>query len=465
MTLKLVMNHIIPRCFKPRNHPAIESRTQDSQQPSGRHRLAVSDLSDPGSPLSANDLSSNSVIGSNLHIFTLAELKVITGDFSAANFLGEGGFGPVHKGFVVDKSRPGLEAQTVAVKRLDLEGTQGHREWLVEVIILAQLKHPHLVKLIGYCWEDEDRLLVYEYMTRGSLENHLFGRCSACLPWLTRIKIAVGAAKGLAFLHGEEQPVIYRDFKASNILLDSDYTAKLSDFGLAKDGPEGDNTHVTTRIMGTHGYAAPEYLMTGHLTPMSDVYSYGVVLLELITGKRAVDKKRPSREQNLVEWAKPYLKDPHKLDRILDPRLEGQYSTEGAKRVAALAYQCLSHHAKCRPTMSNVVKRLEPVLDLKDIPIGTFVYVAPSETSQKEPNNSDEAKKEETMEKLLSPCEDEKKAEKQENNKQRRIHGGRHNHRTKLAAVYSDTALYRTLRNELKPTKYSEPKRIELNKC
>nr|GMC75976.1 putative receptor-like protein kinase At1g72540 [Ipomoea batatas] len=411
MTLKLVMNHIIPRCFKPRNHPAIESRTQDSQQPSGRHRLAVSDLSDPGSPLSANDLSSNSVIGSNLHIFTLAELKVITGEFSAANFLGEGGFGPVHKGFVVDKSRPGLEAQTVAVKRLDLEGTQG---------------------------------------------------CSACLPWLTRIKIAVGAAKGLAFLHGEEQPVIYRDFKASNILLDSDYTAKLSDFGLAKDGPEGDNTHVTTRIMGTHGYAAPEYLMTGHLTPMSDVYSYGVVLLELITGKRAVDKKRPSREQNLVEWAKPYLKDPHKLDRILDPRLEGQYSTEGAKRVAALAYQCLSHHAKCRPTMSHVVKRLEPVLDLKDIPIGTFVYVAPSETSQKESiSNGDEAKKEETMEKLLSPCEDEKKvAEKQENNKQRRIHGGRHNHRTKLAAVYSDTALYRTLRNELKPTKYSEPKRI-----
>lgn len=204
MTLKMVMNHIIPICFKPRNHAAIESRTQDSQQPSGRHRLAVSDLSDPGSPLSANDLSSNSIIGSNLHIFTLAELKVITGDFSAANFLGEGGFGPVHKGFVYDKTRSGLEAQTVAVKRLDLEGTQGHREWLVrkhslcfhhttfsvflivlimflllpvqvEVIILAQLKHPHLVKLIGYCWEDEDRLLVYEYMTRGSLENHLFG--------------------------------------------------------------------------------------------------------------------------------------------------------------------------------------------------------------------------------------------------------------------------------------------------
>lgn len=199
---------------------------------------------------------------------------------------------------------------------------------------------------------------------------------------------------------------------------------------------------------------------------MSDVYSFGVVLLELITGKRAVDKKRPSREQNLVEWAKPYLKDPNKLDRILDSRLEGQYSTERTKRVAALAYQCLSHHPKCRPTMNHVVKRLEPVLNLKDIPIGTFVYVAPSEMSQKEPNtganaNEDEAKMEE-MEK--SPCEDEKKvAEKQE--KQRRRHGGRHNHRMKSSAVYSDTALYRALRNELKPTKYNEPKRIELNKC
>ncbi|MFS8010174.1 putative protein kinase RLK-Pelle-RLCK-VIIa-2 family [Helianthus anomalus] len=186
-----------------------------------------------------------------------------------------------NKGFIDDKLRPRVvEAQPVAVKLLDLDGGQGHNEWLAEVTFLGQLRHPHLVKLIGY---------------------------SISLSWLTRIKIALGAAKGLAFLHGEEKPVIYRDFKTSNILLESDYTTKLLDFGLAKDGPEG--THVSTRVMGTHSYAAPEYVMTGHLTTMSDVYSFGVVLLKLLTGRRSMDKKRPSREQCLVEWARPLLRN------------------------------------------------------------------------------------------------------------------------------------------------------------
>jgi serine/threonine protein kinase len=293
--------------------------------------------------------------------------------------LGEGGVGPVYKGFIDDKIRPGLEAQPVAVKLLDLDGSQGHKEWLTEVIFLGQLSHPHLVKLIGYCWEDEHRVLVYEYMARGNLENQLFRRYSVSLPWSTRLKIALGAAKGLAFLHGEEKPVIYRDFKASNILLDSDYTAKISDFGLAKDGPEGDETHVSTRVMGTHGYAAPEYIMTGHLTAMSDVYSYGVVLLELLTGRRSMDKTRPSREQSLVEWAKPYLKDSQRIERIMDPKLEGLYSNEGARKVALLTHQCLSHNPKLRPTMRRVVSILEPLLALDDIPGGTFVYVVPQE--------------------------------------------------------------------------------------
>ncbi|KAB1214952.1 hypothetical protein CJ030_MR5G024480 [Morella rubra] len=225
-------------------------------------RISLNDLSDPSSTTLSEDLSI-SLAGSNLHVFTLAELKVITQSFSSCNFLGEGGFGPVHKGFIDDKLRPGLKAQPVAVKLLDLDGSQGHREWLTEVIFLGQLRHPHLVKLIGYCCEEEQRLLVYEYMPRGSLENQLFRRYSVSLQWSTRMKIALGAAKGLAFLHEAEKPVIYRDFKASNILLDSDYTPKLSDFGLAKDGPEGDDTHVSTRVLGTQGYAAPEYVMTG----------------------------------------------------------------------------------------------------------------------------------------------------------------------------------------------------------
>lgn len=156
-----------------------------------------------------------------LHSFGLGELRGVTHDFSSSFLLGEGGFGAVYKGFVDAGMRPGLGAQPVAVKQLNAAGFQGHREWLAEVIFLGQFRHPHLVRLLGYCCEDEERLLVYEFMPRGSLENHLFRRISATLPWGTRIKVAIGAAKGLAFLHAATTPVIYRDFKASNILLDS----------------------------------------------------------------------------------------------------------------------------------------------------------------------------------------------------------------------------------------------------
>uniref|UniRef100_A0A0D9X1F1 Protein kinase domain-containing protein n=1 Tax=Leersia perrieri TaxID=77586 RepID=A0A0D9X1F1_9ORYZ len=248
-----------------------------------------------------------------------------------------------------------------------------------EVIFLGQLRHPNLVKLVGYCCEDENRLLVYEYMEHGSLENHLFKQIPAVLPWSTRLNIAVGAAKGLAFLHDAEKPVIYRDFKASNILLDSDYKAKLSDFGLAKDGPEGDDTHVSTRVMGTHGYAAPEYIMTGHLTAKSDVYSFGVVLLEILTGRRAVDKTRPNREQSLVEYARPALRDPLRLARIMDPALDGRYSPAAAREAAAVAYRCLSGSPKNRPDMSAVVDALQPLLAaVDDVPVGPVVlFVAP----------------------------------------------------------------------------------------
>lgn len=376
---KITCWSIVPSCYKS-EFQAVKNKAKVIAKQNSFQRLSLSDLSNPSSTTLSEDLSI-SLAGSNLHIFTLGELKVITQSFSSSNFLGEGGFGPVHKGFIDDKLRPGLAAQPVAVKLLDLDGSQGHREWLTEVMFLGQLRHSHLVKLIGYCCEDEHRLLVYEYMPRGSLENQLFRRYSVSLPWSTRMKIALGAAKGLAFLHEALKPVIYRDFKASNILLDSDYTPKLSDFGLAKDGPEGDDTHVSTRVMGTQGYAAPEYIMTGHLTAMSDVYSFGVVLLELLTGRRSVEKSRPHREQNLAEWARPMLNEPRKLSRIMDPRLEGQYSEMGARKAAALAYQCLSHRPKQRPKMSDVVKILEPLKDFDDIPIGPFVYTVPSDKS------------------------------------------------------------------------------------
>ncbi|XP_024979656.1 serine/threonine-protein kinase RIPK [Cynara cardunculus var. scolymus] len=391
MTIKKTATSFLSNCFKIQHEPVrpLTNKPKKKSAVASHNSPRMQSFIDYESSTISDDIS-NSPAGSNLHVFTLAELKLITQSFSSSNFLGEGGFGPVHKGFIDDKLRHGLRPQPVAVKLLDLEGLQGHREWLTEVLFLGELRHPHLVKLIGYCCEDQHRLLVYEYMPRGSLENQLFRRFSVSLPWSIRMQIALGAAKGLAFLHEAEKPVIYRDFKASNILLDSDYTAKLSDFGLAKDGPEGDDTHVSTRVMGTHGYAAPEYLMTGHLTAASDVYSFGVVLLELLTGRKSMDKSRPNREQNLADWARSQLKCPRKLNRIMDPRLEGQYSEFGAQKAAELAYQCLSRRPKSRPKMSEVVKTLEPLKDYMDVPVGPFVYTAPKEEqteSKRDSNN------------------------------------------------------------------------------
>ncbi|KAG1364160.1 serine/threonine-protein kinase [Cocos nucifera] len=300
----------------------------------------------------------------NIYIFTYSELRAATKNFRSDQILGQGGFGVVYKGVIDESIRTGFKSTHVAVKELNPEGFQGDREWLAEVNYLGQLSHPNLVKLIGYCCENEHRLLVYEYMACGSLERHLFRRIALTMPWSTRMKIALGAAKGLAFLHGLERPVIYRDFKTSNILLDADYNAKLSDFGLAKEGPMGDQTHVSTRVMGTHGYAAPEYVMTGHLTARSDVYGFGVVLLEMLIGRKAMDKSRPSREHNLVEWARTLLIHNRKLLRIIDPRMEGQYSTKVAMEVAGLAYRCLSQNPKGRPIMSQVVEALEGIQEL-----------------------------------------------------------------------------------------------------
>ncbi|CAN1231134.1 Probable serine/threonine-protein kinase PBL10 [Linum grandiflorum] len=281
----------------------------------------------------------------NLKSFSLSNLKLATRNFRSDSVVGEGGFGSVFK------AKPGT-GMVIAVKKLNQESFQGHKEWLAEVNYLGQFCHPNLVKLLGYCLEDEHRILVYEFLPRGSLENHLFRRGSYFQPlsWKLRLKVAHDAAEGLAFLHSSETQVIYRDFKTSNILLDTNYDAKLSDFG----------------VMGTYGYAAPEYLATGHLTAKSDVYSYGVVLLEMLSGRRAIDKNRPPGEHNLVEWAKPYLANKRKMLRILDNRLEGQYTLEVAFKVAVLAHRCISVEAKSRPNMDEVVTRLEEIIHESD---------------------------------------------------------------------------------------------------
>ncbi|XP_028127342.1 probable serine/threonine-protein kinase PIX13 isoform X1 [Camellia sinensis] len=300
----------------------------------------------------------------NLRIFSFAELKNATRNFRTDTVLGEGGFGKVYKGWLEEKviSKNG-SGSVVAVKKLNSESMQGFQEWQSEVNFLGRLSHPNLVKLLGYCWEDKELLLVYEFMQKGSLENHLFGRGSAVqpLPWDIRLKILIGAAQGLAFLHTSDKQVIYRDFKASNILLDGSYNAKISDFGLAKLGPSASQSHVTTRVMGTSGYAAPEYVATGHLYVKSDVYGFGVVLVEMLTSLRAVDQNRPSGQHNLVDWVKPYLTDRRKLKNIMDSRLEGKYPSKAALQIAQLALNCLGTEPKTRPSMKEVLQTLERI--------------------------------------------------------------------------------------------------------
>ncbi|KAJ8440036.1 hypothetical protein Cgig2_020524 [Carnegiea gigantea] len=231
--------------------------------------------------------------------FTFEELALATDNFSSTNLLGQGGFGYVHKGFLPN-------GKEVAVKQLKSGSNQGEREFQAEVETISRVHHRHLVSLVGYCISEDQRMLVYEYIPNKTLEFHLHGvgQGRPPLSWATRLKIALGAAKGLAYLHEDCQPkIIHRDIKAANILLDNDFEAKVADFGLAKFSFDTD-THVSTRVMGTFGYLAPEYASSGKLTEKSDVFSFGVVLLELITGRRPVDKSRPFLDDSMVEWVR-----------------------------------------------------------------------------------------------------------------------------------------------------------------
>ncbi|KAK7290531.1 hypothetical protein RIF29_05022 [Crotalaria pallida] len=288
-------------------------------------------------------------------IFTFRELATATKNFRDETFIGQGGFGTVYKG------KLDYMTQGVAVKRLDTTGVQGEKEFLVEVLMLSLLRHPNLVNLIGYCAEGDQRLLVYEYMPLGSLEYHLHDLSpdQEPLDWSTRMMIAAGAARGLNYLHNEAKPaVIYRDLKSSNILLDEGFHPKLSDFGLAKFGPTGDQSFVNTRVMGTHGYCAPEYATSGKLTMRSDIYSFGVVLLELITGRRAYDDAG-GPEKHLVDWARPMFRDRRNFPRLVDPRLRGQYPGSSLKMAIELASMCLREEPRHRPEAGDIVLALD----------------------------------------------------------------------------------------------------------
>ncbi|XP_059641369.1 receptor-like serine/threonine-protein kinase ALE2 [Cornus florida] len=290
-------------------------------------------------------------------IFSLNDIERATDNFEASRILGEGGFGLVYSGILED-------GRKVAVKVLKRDDRQGSREFLAEVEMLSRLHHRNLVKLIGICSEDHTRCLVYELVPNGSVESHLHGadKEAAPLDWGARMKIALGAARGLAYLHEDSSPrVIHRDFKSSNILLEEDFTPKVSDFGLARTALDEGNKHISTHVMGTFGYLAPEYAMTGHLLVKSDVYSYGVVLLELLTGRKPVDLSQPPGQENLVAWVRPLLTTKEGLETIIDPGIKSNNTFDSVVKVAAIASMCVQPEVSHRPFMGEVVQALKLV--------------------------------------------------------------------------------------------------------
>ncbi|KAG0493941.1 hypothetical protein HPP92_004935 [Vanilla planifolia] len=258
----------------------------------------------------------------------------------------------------------------VAVKQLKSGSGQGDREFHAEVEIISRVHHKHLVSLVGYCISEGKRLLVYEFVPNYTLEFHLHATGRPTLDFSTRLKIARGSAKGLAYLHEDCYPkIIHRDIKASNILLDFKFEAKVADFGLAKIASET-NTHVSTRVMGTFGYLAPEYASSGKLTDKSDVFSFGVMLLELITGRHPFDSNQACMDDSLVDWARPLLVralDDGNFDPIVDPRLGKDYNRSEMRRMIACAAASVRHSAKRRPRMSQIVRALEGDASLEDL--------------------------------------------------------------------------------------------------
>ncbi|XP_033131654.1 proline-rich receptor-like protein kinase PERK9 [Brassica rapa] len=293
-------------------------------------------------------------LGNSRPLFSYEELVKATNGFSQENLLGEGGFGCVYKGVLPD-------GRVVAVKQLKIGGGQGDREFKAEVETLSRIHHRHLVSIVGHCISDDRRLLIYDYVSNNDLYFHLHAS-KEVLDWATRVRIAAGAARGLAYLHEDCHPrIIHRDIKSSNILLEDNFDARVSDFGLARLALDC-NTHITTRVMGTFGYLAPEYASSGKLTEKSDVYSFGVVLLELITGRKPVDTSQPLGEESLVEWARPLIShavETEEFDSLEDPKLGGNYVGSEMFRMIEAAGACVRHSAAKRPRMGQVVRALE----------------------------------------------------------------------------------------------------------
>ncbi|KAK1260444.1 putative LRR receptor-like serine/threonine-protein kinase [Acorus gramineus] len=288
----------------------------------------------------------------NVRTYSYKELKHATDDFSQHNKIGEGGFGFVYKGRLKDGT-------IVAIKVLAAESRQGVREFLTEINVISDIEHENLVKLYGCCVEGHHRILVYNYLENNSLAQTLLdgGRSGLQFDWRTRSKIGIGVARGLAFLHEEVQPhIVHRDIKASNILLDRNLNPKISDFGLAKLLPPN-MTHVSTRVAGTIGYLAPEYALRGQLTRKADIYSFGVLLLEIVSGRCNTNTRLPIEEQYLLErtWC---LHERNELVLLVDSSLNGEFDAEEACRFLKIGLLCTQDSPKLRPSMSTIMRYL-----------------------------------------------------------------------------------------------------------
>ncbi|CAN6284781.1 unnamed protein product [Urochloa humidicola] len=282
------------------------------------------------------------------------QLAAATDGFAPGNIIGQGGFGCVYRGR--------LDGAEVAIKKLKMESRQGDREFRAEVEIISRVHHRNLVSLVGYCIYSDERLLVYEFVPNKTLDSHLHGHNGPALDWHQRWKIAVGSARGLAYLHDDCYPkIIHRDVKASNILLDHNFEPKVADFGLAKYQP-GDDTHVSTRVMGTFGYIAPEFLSSGKLTDKADVFSFGVVLLEMITGRLPVQSSQSYMDDTLVGWARPLISqiaEGGSLQALIDPRLGSDYDPSIMMRMVECAAAAVRQSAQQRPSMVQILKYLQ----------------------------------------------------------------------------------------------------------
>ncbi|KOM26823.1 hypothetical protein LR48_Vigan319s002200 [Vigna angularis] len=298
----------------------------------------------------------------SIQTFTLEDIEVATERYKT--LIGEGGFGSVYRGTLND-------GQEVAVKVRSATSTQGTREFDNELNLLSAIQHENLVPLLGYCNENDQQILVYPFMSNGSLQDRLYGEPAKrkILDWPTRLSIALGAARGnagLAYLHTfPGRSVIHRDVKSSNILLDHSMCAKVADFGFSKYAPQEGDSNVSLEVRGTAGYLDPEYYKTQQLSEKSDVFSYGVVLLEILTGREPLDIKRPRNEWSLVEWAKPYIRA-SKMEEIMDPGIKGGYHAEAMWRVVEVALQCLEPFSEYRPSMVDIVRELEDALIIEN---------------------------------------------------------------------------------------------------